>query len=166
MLYVLDHTALLAVQFDHAHNATALFSWFTDLVEAGELTYSDTVLQEVSLLARDELAHLWAKTAASRRCHQAAAYDTERRVVNTPSSSRLQDTLARRDSPAVAAAAQYLECRDVGDATLITEDWTPKPTRACLGAVASDSGWAVLPLSGLVDLHAPSTARSRATSSR
>jgi hypothetical protein len=103
------------------------------------LCFPGEVVEELERLAKEEAALIWAKTAASARCHKGAQFNYVSWVLEVCEDLVDKSALASQEPAAPYVAAQALELQTENvDVTVVTEDVLEKPTRKCLAEACDD----------------------------
>jgi Domain of unknown function (DUF4411) len=138
LLYVVDTAALLSIQNGRPDSANC-FLGMTDLVNESRLCFPTEVVEELERLAKEEGALVWAKTAASSRCHKGAQYNYVAWVLETCEDIVDKSAQASQEPAVPYVAAQALELKtEKFDVSIVTEDILEKPTRMCLRQACED----------------------------
>jgi rRNA maturation endonuclease Nob1 len=138
LLYVVDTAALLTIQNDRSDGPNC-FLGLTDLINESKLCFPTEVVEELERLAKEEAALIWAKTAASARCHKGAPFNYVSWVLEVCEDLVDKSALASQEPAAPYVAAQALELKTENvEVTVVTEDVLEKPTRKCLLQACQD----------------------------
>jgi hypothetical protein len=138
LLYVVDTATLLTIQNDRP-DGPQCFLGLTDLVNESRLCFPTEVVEELERLAKDEAALIWAKTAASARCHKGAPFNYVTWVLEVCEELADLSAPASQEPAAPYVAAQALELKTESvEIAVVTEDVLEKPTRKCLAQACED----------------------------